>query len=73
MLKPEGEKGGRGKTVQKSEGFSHASLAQARFILRHDDQLAQSVINGQLVRRVPKPDTVSLFKSLTVSDFNPSI
>lgn len=52
ILKPVGEHGGRGN---KRAGFPESlsrqesnSLSQSRFILRHDEQLAQSVINGSI-------------------------
>lgn len=48
MLSPEPEKGGRGKKASQNEEFpvSAGYLYMARYVLRHDQSLAQSVISG---------------------------
>lgn len=51
MLKPEGERGKRSDLSQIDDKLSRGEVNQvsrARFILRHDEQLAQSVINGSI-------------------------
>ncbi len=48
MLSPVGEKGGRGKKASQNEEFSVSPgyISMARFVLRHDDALARSVMSG---------------------------
>jgi hypothetical protein len=48
MLSPVGEKGGRGRKASQNEEFqvSPGYISMARFVLRHDDALARSVMSG---------------------------
>ncbi|WET75504.1 hypothetical protein [Rhizobium croatiense] len=46
MLKPKGEKGGRGKTVADSQELSAGQVSRARFVFHHDEALARSVLSG---------------------------
>jgi hypothetical protein len=52
LLKPEGEKGGRGKKLssngERLSASDQNSISRARFILRHDEHLARSVMNGSI-------------------------
>jgi hypothetical protein len=53
MMYPEPEKGGRGKNTEarkaaETAGFSSRRLAEARAVLRHSRDLAESVIAGSL-------------------------
>lgn len=44
MIYPEGQKGKR--VVQKNDNFSRQRLSQARSVLRHSQELAESVLRG---------------------------
>ena len=51
LLQPDGEKGGRGKTLTNSGEFSRAeanAISQARLVLRFDKPLLYSVLNGAI-------------------------
>jgi len=69
ILKPVGEQGGRGN---KRAGFPESlsrqesnTLSQARFILRHDEQLAQSAATANSALASPNP-TPCRFSNPTV-------
>lgn len=54
LLKPEGEKGGRGKTLAVRQEFSSAEisdLSRARTIYRYEKSLLYSVLNGAIALR----------------------
>ena len=59
LLFPEPEKGGRGKTVRKPDGFSKQRLGDARTVLAYSRELALNVRDGsvKLDDAMPAPVT----------------
>ena len=46
MIRPEANRGGRGKTIQELEGFAPSRISEARVVLKHTPAAAALVLQG---------------------------